>query len=789
MRIPLLDLKLLRDLRALRSQVLAVALVMGCGLTMMIMTRSLIRSLETARDRYYETFHFAQIFAQLKRAPAAVEEEIAKIEGVAVVQTNVAIEVTLDIPGLAEPARAQINSVPDVDLPRLNRLYVRSGHLLSLDTHQEVLISEPFAEANHLHPGDTIFAILNGKKTALSVAGVVLSPEFIFEAPPGAALPDNRTYGIFWMRYEEVAEAYSLFGAFNKVALTLAPHGNEKDIIARLDRILAPYGGLGAFGRADHPSHIRVSDELRVLQVLSFGFPLVFLSVAAFMTHAVVSRQINLQREQIAILKAFGFSDLQVGWHFLKFALVVVVGGTALGLLGGIALGHRLVLMYHLFFRFPHLDFLLSWVTVFAASLVGALAAIVGVSSAVIRAVRLPPAEAMRPEAPAQFRTAWIERTGVASRVALSVRMAVRNLERKPWQAFLTAAALGLATGILVIPNAFRDGIQHVLDFQWDLIQRETVTVRLIEPGAARAIHDFAHLPGVIRAEPLRAVPAQLRAGSHTRRLAVVGIPRGGELTNILDQREQLQTMPTSGLMLSHKLATVLGVQRGDLVEVQVLSETRPHQFVPVTGIAEDFAGIVAYMDYDTLNRFMEDGDRVDGARLTVQQSAWKDFLTAVKNTPRTSGAWIKDAMRASFRETTAKSIGLIQTIYLVFATVVAFGIAYNSARIALSERQRELATLRVLGFSQSEVGAVLVMELVILAGLSLPFGLLLGSGLAKLILGSINTETVRVPLVLSTGNYAYAITVMTVATGISLAFACRRLNQLDLVGALKAPE
>jgi putative ABC transport system permease protein len=145
--------------------------------------------------------------------------------------------------------------------------------------------------------------------------------------------------------------------------------------------------------------------------------------------------------------------------------------------------------------------------------------------------------------------------------------------------------------------------------------------------------------------------------------------------------------------------------------------------------------------------------------------------------------------LRANFRQTTAASINLIQSIYLTFATVVAFGVVYNNARISLAERSRELATLRVIGFSQREVGAVLITELVILALCAVPLGLLLGTGLATGIVHAVNTETVRLPLTFTLRNYAFAVLAVTVASTLSALFVLRTLRRLDLVGALKAPE
>ncbi|MEO5958376.1 MAG: ABC transporter permease, partial [Opitutaceae bacterium] len=415
------------------------------------------------------------------------------------------------------------------------------------------------------------------------------------------------------------------------------------------------------------------------------------------------------------------------------------------------------------------------------------LAAFVGVAGAVRRAVRLAPAEAMRPEAPANYRPVFVERLGVAHWFSASFRMALRNIQRRPVRSGLTCLALALATGILIVPNSFRDGIAHVIDFQWDVVQRQTVTLSLVEPQAARALADFKHLPGVVHAEPFRFVPVELRAGPIVRRLTIQGLPALGTLSRVIDAQPQQLTLPQRGIVMSAKLAQVLQMRPGEEVVVRVLEGRRREIAVPVVGLVEDFAGMAAYMELHALNRLMLEGDVINGAHLVVDASRWPAFLEAVKNTPRAAGCVIKNSIRDGFRKTTGESIGLLQKMYMMFATIVAFGIIYNSARISLSERARELATLRVLGFSRGEVGAVLVGELVLLTLVALPLGLMLGSGFARGILQAVNTETVRLPLVLTASNYAFAVLVVSIASALSALLATRKLAEIDLVSALKA--
>jgi putative ABC transport system permease protein len=655
------------------------------------------------------------------------------------------------------------------------------------DARGEAVLGEAFAIENGLKPGDSLVVVINGRREKLTICGIGLSPEFVFEARAGETLPDHSRFSVLWMNYRALAIAYNMDGAFNDICLDLTPGTVPEPVIEEVDRLLEPYGGIGAYTRKEQASAQRLDDELRVLASLAFAYPLVFLSVAAFMVNAVLARLVRLQREQIAQMKALGYSSRQVGIHYLKFVVVIGLLGTLIGAVAGRFLGADLVNMYTLFFKFPSLEFQMDRSALVLALLVSAGASVAGVLTVVWQAVKLPPAEAMRPEPPVDFKPSLFERIGLTNLFSPALRMALRNIERRPWQAVFTSCGLALATGLMVLPGAMSDSIDYLLTFQWNRQQRHDVAVFLTEPGSGSSFHDLEHLPGVIHAEPIRSVPARLRFGHRSRKLSVTGVEPDASLNRLLDAKGEVIVMPENGLVMSEKLAEVIGARLGDLVQVEVQEGRRPVFQVPLRGLVKDFAGVSAFMDIRALRRLLKEGDTINGAFLTVDRLHWNDFMREIKDTPRSAAVMVKQDQLAAFRDTTAKSIGMIRKLYFVLAVIVAFGVVYNSARIALSERSRELATLRVVGFRLGEVRGVLIGELAILVLAALPAGLLFGRGLALFIMSSFSTETVRLPIQINPSTYSLAITVVLVAAVLSFAMVSRMIGKLDLVGVLKA--
>ncbi|HSB63871.1 MAG TPA: ABC transporter permease [Thermoanaerobaculia bacterium] len=784
-----LDRMLVRDLWHLRGPLAAITVVVACGVATVVTTFTAYQSLVLSQEAYYEQYRFADVFASLKRAPDPAARLLEEIPGVAAVETRIVFEVTADVAGLAEPATLRLVSIPDRTSPHLNALHVRSGRLPEPGRRNEVVASEAFANANGLAPGGTVGAILNGRWETLQIVGVGLSPEYVYEVRAGDILPDNRRFGIVWMGRDAMAPAFSMVGAFNDVVLGLERGAREGDVLSEVDRVLAPWGGLGAVAARDQVSNRFLSDEIAENQATGTVIPFIFLGVSAFLLNLVLSRLVSTQREQIGVLKAFGYSNAALGGHYLKMALAAVLAGSGLGVAAGVRLGVAVNELYGQYFRFPVMRYEASATVIGAAVGLTLAAAAVGSLGAVRRAVRLPPAEAMRPEAPPRFEPGPLDRLGLTRRLATPGRIILRNLERRPGRAVLSAFGIALAFAILVLGGFLKDVVQWLVDVQFREIQREDMTIVFQQPRPRETRFEIARLPGVRRAEPFRAVPARLTFEHRSRRVALLGLDRDAELRRLLDRDLRPVPLPPDGLLLTAGLAGILGARPGDVLTAEVLEGARPVRRVVLAGVVEEPVGLSVYMERGALDRLLGDEGVVSGAYLRVDPAAANALYARLKRTPAVAGASFRTVALASFEETFARSFGVMTGIIVFFACAIAFAVVYNSARISLAQRARELASLRVLGFTSAEVSRMLLGEQAILTLAAVPLGALTGNWICRAILPLYQRETFRLPLVLTPATYGFAALVVGTAAVVSALAVWGRVRRLDLIEVLKSRE
>jgi putative ABC transport system permease protein len=782
----MLDVKLFRDLKRLWAQVLAIALVIAGGVATLVLAVGSHRSLDETRLAYYERYQFADVFALVRRAPKTLVDRIAEIPGVAAVETRIAKLALLDIPNFTEPATGQFISLPDGDQPTLNRLYIRMGRLPQALSTEEVVVSESFADAHAFAPGARFSAILNGRKRELLVVGIVLSPEFIYAIGPGDIMPDNRRYGIIWMSEKALAKAYDLEEAFSSVNLKLMRDASEREVTKRLDALLDRYGGQAAYGRKGQTSHAWLDHELDMLNNMSRTLPPIFLLVAAFLVNLTLTRFVALEREQIGLLKALGYRNGTIAAHYVKFVVLIVILGVAIGGTAGTWLGINVTRLFGNFFHFPFLIFTKSPDLYLAAATLSFGAAIIGAIRALRDVVTLAPAVAMQPPAPPRFRhvlPAWLSIDRVLSQPAV---MMLRNITRHPIRAAFTTVGMALATAILIVSLFTSGTIEELIDVTYFMADRQDATVSFIEKRSQDVVKQVERLPGVLAAEPYREIPVRVRHGSVERRLMLSGRPRDADLSRIIDVNLHPVVLPESGLAISDMLAKILGVGVGDFVELDLLEGQHRTVTLPIAAKVEDYFGLKGMMDAEALARLMREAPAANSVHMSLDSSRLDVLYDAIKRLPTVSGMALQRASLMNFRQTVALLVTTMGSIYTGLAAIIAFGVVYNSARISLSERARELASLRVLGFTRGEVLRILLLELALLVLIAQPPGWAIGYGLAWIMKTNLAGELMRVRLVVEHSTYVLASTVVIAAAVLSALIVRQRVNRLDLVSVLK---
>lgn len=784
-----LDIKLLRDFRRLWAQALAIALVLACGVAIFLTSFGMYRALDETRAAYYERNRFADVFVRARRAPVPLAREIAEIPGVANVETRVVGSVILDIPGRVKTAVGEVISLPEDGLPRLNRPLLRSGRLPDPDASHEVAVNAPFAEANGFVPGDSFRVNLNGRQRELAITGTFLSPEFIYTIGPGQLMPDNRSYGILWMPERAVAAAFDMTGAFNGLSLSLTRGANENEVIDRLDDLLEPYGGLGAHGRDLQLSNSFIDAEIQQLRNLSLVLPPVFFGISAFLVNMVLGRIVALERAEIGLLKAIGYSSREVCLHYLMLAGLVALVGIVIGWGVGSWLSRSLAVLYADFFDFPYLVYRVSYDVYAIAAAIALGAAGIGAARAALRAARLSPAVAMAPPAPPHYSRNLFDRLLAALRLSQPAMMVLRGILRWPLRSALTTLGLALAVAVMVAATFTYDSLDEIIDGFFYRSNRQDVVLLFADEQPLSVLEEVRRLPGVLAVEGQLYLPAELRHGHRTKRIALEARPVGSDLSRAIDAEGRVVEPPEGGIVLSERLAVRLGAAPGDLVEVAFLGNRRETHVVPVAGLANQYIGLGAFMDYATVNRLFRQAPRITTANLLIDEAQEDALHARLKEMPALSGTIMLTESRRSFEDTIAENVVIMNTIYATIAILITLGVAYNGARVQLSERARELASLRILGFTRAEVSSILMGETLLLALAAQPLGWGLGWAIAWSMTEGFTSDLYAIPLVLKPATFALASLVVLAASLGAVLIVRRRLDRMDLVAAMKTRE
>jgi putative ABC transport system permease protein len=606
--------------------------------------------------------------------------------------------------------------------------------------------------------------------------------------PNGGSAPAPERFAVFWMPRPAVEAAFDMRASFNSVVLDLAPGTEPSQIVARVDDLLDPYGSLGAVARERQISNYFLTQDLGSLATLATVAPMIFLGVAAFLLNVVLSRLIELDRPQIATLKAVGYSNREVGLHYLELSMLIALFGSAAGIGLGSWLGGHMTALYTRFYRMPGLAFRLDLNLLATALLVALGAGLLGSLVSVRRVVALPPAEAMRPAAPPSYRQGRLG-SALTRLLGSSARMIARELTRRPMRTVMSALGVGAATGIIIIGQHFSDAMNYLVDVYIQGQQRETLAITFVTPISQDGATQLKALPGVRDVQWLIGIPVRVRAGHRERLLTLVAHPDRHSLRPLLDRDGKEVPFGRGSVLFTDMLAKALHVRPGQSVIIEPLIGERKRLELTMTGTISELMALWIHMHEDDFAPWYGTSHMATGAVLDVEADKVDVAQAELMKMPQVAGATRKSVFVSEFRKQQGKTMGTFSVVLTLFAVTIAISVVYNNARVALSLRGRELASLRVLGFTRGEISAVLIGELGIQVLLGVPFGLWFGTLLVRGMLSANDPEAFRFPSAISYHAYAFAALVTVLAALASALLVRRKLDKLDLIAVLKTRE
>lgn len=784
-----LDIKLARDLWHIKGQAIAIATVIALGVLLMVMMDGLVNTLDETRLAYYERYRLADIFVPITRAPNAVIKEIQALADVKSVQGRITGTALIDLPLVELPIQAKAISLPDFGEPLLNNIMITRGRELNSQHRNEILLLNSFAEARNLQLEDKMEVTMNGKKWLFIIVGFVQSPEYLYTPVPGEMVPDDGRFAVFWLNNTAMEAAYDMQGAFNEVLVSTLSYTLELATLADIDRIVEKYGGIGAYGIKDLISNRFTEEEIAGLRASAKGVPPIFLSVAAFLLYIVVSRMVQSEREQIGLLKAFGYSSTEISRHYLKLVIVIAMLGATVGSIGGLYAGKALAVFYQDYFKFPFLVFELDTKAFLVGFAVSIVTASVGSLFVLKKIFLLTPSEAMRPAVPADYSKAGKVLGNVDQYFDQPIRMVLREVIRQPTRMIGAIIGIACGMGLSVAMLTVLIGFDTTLELSFTVLDRSDANVVFVHPQTTKTVYELKAIPGIHHVEPVRMVSVIFKNANKSYRGIINGIVKQPYLYRALDSKFQPLSLEQTGIVITQSLAKILDISVGETLTVDVREGRRPLLLIPVIGISETLLGSPTYMDINRLNRYLNETDRISGAYLTIDAAYSASIYAVLKTMPAVAGISLKQDSQAAFTKLMDTGAGAMRYIMALIAAVITFGIVYNSARISFAEKERDLASLRVIGFTKAETAFVLLGELGLITLLALPIGGVFGYYLSIAISKGYSTDIYQVPAHFSPESYAIASIAVIIAALISGFFLQRDIDHLDMVSALKSKQ
>ena len=778
--------KLGRDFMGLLAPAIVLSLVMTAGLSSLIMSRSVLKSLLESKKRTYQQLQFADLFIPLVRIPRNALERLKQFDEVQRVECRITADGQVLLPSEKQNIQARFHSLAS-EGSVLNVLKIMDGRFPPHSSYTNALLSDAFASAWKIKPGDTVELLLKGRKLKLRVSGLVRSAEYVYQAGSATSIPEDRLFSVWWINERLLEEIMQMRSSCNDILMSLKRGSHWHALQKPMEKILRPFGYTQMIPRDRQISNYFIESELTQLKAMAIFVPGIFLSVTLFLLNITMARVLLTQRESIGTLYAFGLPRIQLLLNTLILGLLCLVPGAILGMFFGWWLAKEVFRIYLEFYRFAYSEFQFDTNSALLSILLCITTGLAGSAFALRGLLSNTPAALLRPNPPAHTRSTRFDSLGVLRHLSLTTRMSLRNLFRRPFQSIVTAAGLAISLALLVFARFERIAISQMIEREFELTQLQTHTflfsTRL--PNSIGNSIRYLLPPGLL--ETHLTLPVILEKGIASRELTLQIKRETHQLRG--DAPERQRTLTHSGLSLSRSLAEALNVKPGDDVQITTREAIPKSATIRISNLNENLLGYVASLPENEFRKIWPSEASTNSALFRATLGSITPTKRLADTIPTLSGALEKNFEKKIFEKTVAENIGIFENFMIAFAILIAIGVLYNNARIQFAERQSELSLLRAVGFLEIELTFLFWSDYIILTSLSLAPGLLLGRWLVEWVMRGIETEMFRIPVDISGTTYIWACLVLFLGIFFAAILIQPHIRKIPFITVLKTKE
>ena len=657
----------------------------------------------------------------------------------------------------------------------------------------EILIDEKFAEANNYKIGQDITVISNGVKKNMKICGTMFTAEGIYSIRDNSTIMPN--YSIFSLGFTDIASLQRLTGKnyYNEILFDLKDNVEFEDVKNDIKREIENYGLINLYPQDDQISDTMIDGEIDEQKSLMIVMPIIFLSVAILVMGIMVKRIIEQQRMQIGILKSFGYSDFQVGFHYASYCLIIGLIGGIIGCICGVGFGHIMLSMYKAFFNMEFINnHSQTQLFIMGIALSSTFSVAAGINAAT-KAVNIMPSEAMRQEAPKSGKKMFIEALPVFNMVFNSRgKMSVRNISRNKKRSFFIILGIALAFAISVLPWSLLELMDKMIFDRYRYTEKYDIKIFLngftSKSGGENALNLMSKIQykqGVLE------VPVTLEYQGVKEDTVAIELQQDSRLYTVVDDDKNKVDIPSGMIVLSEKLAEKLKADVGDYISLKspYSKYKEDKHYIKVGKIVKQSIGMNGYLNITYLSNILGYEDMCNSILLKVEDENYiYDLREKFQDLEKIVSIQSKLENMNQIRQRMETMYSMIYFMAII-AAAMTFAIVYNTFVVVLLERQREISTLMVLGMKEKDVLSIISLE----QNITSIIGIILGLPIAKLFIiimsKTIITDTFTMPTDMSLNSVLIALILLVISAVSAQLLASRKLNKIEIVDVLKSGE